>query len=93
MGERRGVYIVLVGKPEGKRLLGRPGHIWENNIKRVGVHATKSVGGTDISCNFMARRYTEPTGQSYRDDHRYVGNTLHKYASMVRRAGEHLSST
>jgi hypothetical protein len=24
MGERRGVYRVLVGKPEGKRLLGRP---------------------------------------------------------------------
>jgi len=32
-GERRGVYKVLVGKPEGKRLLGRPRHIWEDNIK------------------------------------------------------------
>jgi hypothetical protein len=29
MGERRGVYGVLVGKPEGKR----PRHTWENNIK------------------------------------------------------------
>jgi hypothetical protein len=27
MGEIRGVYRVLVGKPEGKRLLGRSGHI------------------------------------------------------------------
>jgi len=27
------VYRVLVGKPEGKRPLGRPGCTWENNIK------------------------------------------------------------
>jgi hypothetical protein len=33
MGENRGVYRVLVGKPEGKRLLGRPRHRWEDNIK------------------------------------------------------------
>ena len=32
-GERRGVYRVLVGKPEGKRPLGRPRHRWEDNIK------------------------------------------------------------
>ena len=33
MGERRGVYRVLVGKPEGKRALGRPRCRWEDNIK------------------------------------------------------------
>jgi hypothetical protein len=33
MGDRRGVYSVLVGKPEGKRPLGRPRHRWEDNIK------------------------------------------------------------
>jgi hypothetical protein len=33
MGEGRGVYRVLVGRPEGKRPLGRPGRSWENNIK------------------------------------------------------------
>jgi len=33
MGERRGVYRVFVGKPEGKRPLGRPRHRWEDNIK------------------------------------------------------------
>jgi len=33
MGERRGVYRVLVGKPEGKRPLGRPRRKWEDNIK------------------------------------------------------------
>ena len=33
MGERRGVYRVLVGKSEGKSLLGRPRRRWEDNIK------------------------------------------------------------
>ena len=32
-GERRGVYRVLVGRPEGKRLLGRPRRRWEDKIK------------------------------------------------------------
>ena len=32
-GERRGVYRVLVGKPEGKRPFGRPRRRWEDNIK------------------------------------------------------------
>ena len=33
MGDRRGVYRVFVGKPEGKRPLGRPRCRWEDNIK------------------------------------------------------------
>jgi hypothetical protein len=33
MGERRGVYWVLMGKPEGKKPLGRPRRRWEDNIK------------------------------------------------------------
>jgi late competence protein required for DNA uptake (superfamily II DNA/RNA helicase) len=33
-GEKRGVYRVLVGKPEGTRPLGRPRHRWENNIRK-----------------------------------------------------------
>jgi len=33
MGEKRGVYRVLVGIPENKRPLGRPRHRWEDNIK------------------------------------------------------------
>jgi hypothetical protein len=31
-GEGRGVYRVLIGKPEGKRPLGRPRHRWEDKI-------------------------------------------------------------
>jgi hypothetical protein len=33
MGEKKGVYRVLVGKPEGKRLFGSPRSRWEGNIK------------------------------------------------------------
>jgi hypothetical protein len=33
MGERRGAYRALVWKPKGRRPLGRPRRIWENNIK------------------------------------------------------------
>ena len=33
MGERRGVYRVLVGKPEGKTALETPRRRWEDNIK------------------------------------------------------------
>jgi hypothetical protein len=33
MGEGRNVYRVLVGKPEGKRSLGRPRRRWEHGIK------------------------------------------------------------
>jgi hypothetical protein len=33
MGEERKVYTVLVGKPEGKRPLGRPRRRWEDEIR------------------------------------------------------------
>ena len=33
MGDGRGVHRVLIGKPEGKRSLGRPRRRWEDNIK------------------------------------------------------------
>jgi hypothetical protein len=33
MGEVRGAYTILVGRPEGRKPLGRPRRIWEDNIK------------------------------------------------------------
>jgi len=42
MGEGRGVHRVLVGKPEGKRPLGRPKRRWEDNIKMD----LREVGGS-----------------------------------------------
>ena len=41
IGEGRGVHRVLVGKPEGKRPLGRPRRRWEDNIKMY----LQEVGG------------------------------------------------
>ena len=43
MGEERGVYRVLVGKPEGRRPLGRPRHRWVNirmDLQEVGCGYT-----------------------------------------------------
>jgi hypothetical protein len=42
MGEERGVHRVLVGKPEGKRPLGRLRRRWEDNIKMD----VEEVGGS-----------------------------------------------
>jgi hypothetical protein len=47
MEERRGVFRALVGKPEGKRPLGRPRHRWENNIKMN--HQGLGVGVWNVS--------------------------------------------
>jgi hypothetical protein len=33
MGENRGAYRILVGRPEGRRPLGRPRRRWEDNLK------------------------------------------------------------
>ena len=48
MGEERGAYRVLVGKPEGKRPLGRPRHRWVVNItmdlQEVGCECVDWIG-------------------------------------------------
>ena len=45
MEEGRGVHKVLVGKPEGKRPLGRPRRRWEDNIKMHLQKVGRSCGG------------------------------------------------
>jgi hypothetical protein len=48
MGEKRNVYRLLVGKPEGKRPLGRPRRRRKNNIKmdllEIGVNVVVLIG-------------------------------------------------
>ena len=44
MGEERGVYRFLVGKPEGRRPLGRPRRRWVDNIR---------VDLQDVECGYM----------------------------------------
>jgi hypothetical protein len=51
MGVERGVHRVLVGKPEGKRPLGRPRHRWEDNIKLD----VQEVGGGCGDCMELAQ--------------------------------------
>jgi hypothetical protein len=47
VGEGRGVYRVLVGRPEGKRPLGRPRRRWEDNIKldlgEIGIYGVNWI--------------------------------------------------
>ena len=47
MGQGRGVYRVLVGKPEGKRPLGRPRRRWEDNIKMDLQEVGRGLWGLD----------------------------------------------
>jgi hypothetical protein len=48
MGEKRNKYRLLVGKPEGKRPLGRPRHRWMDNIKmdlsEIGLSVVDWIG-------------------------------------------------
>jgi len=44
MGEERGLYRVLVGKPEGRRPLGRPRRRWVDNIR---------MGLQEVGCGYM----------------------------------------
>jgi hypothetical protein len=47
MGEDRNMYLVLVGKPDGKRPLERPRRRWEDGIKMYLREIGWGVGGTD----------------------------------------------
>jgi hypothetical protein len=51
MGETRGVYRVLVGKPDRKRPLGRPRRRWEDNIKKD----LQEVGCGGMDCIELAQ--------------------------------------
>ena len=52
MGERGGAYRVLVGKPEGKKPLGRHRHRWEDNIKMD----LQEVGWRDMDLFDLAQK-------------------------------------
>jgi hypothetical protein len=47
LGRRRGVYRVVVGKPEGKRLLGSPRRRWKVNNIRMDLQEVR-CGGMDL---------------------------------------------
>jgi hypothetical protein len=57
MGEKRNVYRLLVGKPEGKRPLGRSRHRWIGNIKmdllKIGLCVVNWIGLVKAIINFQ----------------------------------------
>jgi hypothetical protein len=58
MGDGRGVYRLLVGKPEGKRPLGRPKRKWEDNIKldlrEIGIDAVNWIRLAQVRVQWRA---------------------------------------
>jgi hypothetical protein len=63
MGEVRGAYNILVGRPEGRRPLGRPRRRWEDNIKID----LREIGFGDVDWIYLAQ---------YRDRWRALVNTV-----------------
>jgi hypothetical protein len=51
MGEVRGAYKILVGRPEGRRPLGRPRRRWEDSIKMD----LREIGFGDVDWNHLAQ--------------------------------------
>jgi hypothetical protein len=67
MGEGRDVYGVLVGRPEGKRPLGRPRPRWEDNIKldlrEIGIDRTNCIQlAQDSPVSGFCEHGDEPSG-------------------------------
>jgi hypothetical protein len=58
MGEKRNVYRLLVGKPQGKRPLGRPRRRWIDNIKmdllEIGLSVVDWIGLAQDRCRWRA---------------------------------------
>jgi len=57
MGDRRGAHRVLVGRPDGKKQLGRPKRRWKDNIEVDGMGWEKWTGliwlGTGTGAGFL----------------------------------------
>jgi hypothetical protein len=58
MGEVRGAYNILVGRPEGRRPLGRPRRRWEDNIKID----LKEIGFGDADVAGSCEHSNKPSG-------------------------------
>jgi hypothetical protein len=66
MGEKRNVYMLLVGKPERKRPLGRPRRRWIDNIKMdlldIGLNVVDWIGLAQDRYRWRAQLGNKPSG-------------------------------
>jgi hypothetical protein len=53
MGEMINVYSILVGKPEGKRLLRRPSRRWGDNIRVIQVEVFCTVTPCSVAVGYQ----------------------------------------
>jgi hypothetical protein len=58
MGEKRNLYRLMVGKPEGKRPLGRPRRRWIDNIKMTLVEVGWSSVVACLTCKLLLKATT-----------------------------------
>ncbi|KAJ4450877.1 hypothetical protein ANN_02309 [Periplaneta americana] len=84
MGESRNAYRVLVGRPEGKRPLGRPRRRWEDNIKMdlrevgyddrdwINLAQTRQVTGHSLRCVALSRRQHPLTNNAVRSHEMFI---------------------
>ncbi|KAJ4440235.1 hypothetical protein ANN_08374 [Periplaneta americana] len=84
MGESRNAYRVLVGRPEGKRPLGRPRRRWEDNIKMD----LREVGYDDRDWINLAQNRDRwwayvRAAMNLRDEEAYVCIYSHRYADTI----------
>jgi hypothetical protein len=64
MGEKRNGFRVLVGKPEGKRLLGRPRRRWEDNIKMN----LRTIGSPEVKWEGRDADHSPPSSAQVKND-------------------------
>jgi hypothetical protein len=62
MGMKRNAYRILMGKPEGKRPLGRPGRRWVDNIKMDHTEIEWGWYGLVLSGSGNGEHGNEPSG-------------------------------
>ena len=64
IGDRKGVYTVLVGRCDGRRPLGRPRHRWEDGFSRCGMgrHGLDCSGPGQRQATGTCQCFNEPSG-------------------------------
>jgi hypothetical protein len=72
MGEGRGFYRFLIGRPEGKRQLGRRRHRWEDNInmdlREIGVDGANWIRLAQERVQWRAGHSNDPSGSIKKQD-------------------------